>query len=518
MKHLLASMVVLTLAVTTVWAGDGLDQAGKSDVEAKLLADVDKIQPGRTFTLGIHLKMGEGWHTYWKNPGDAGLATSVQFDLPEGFSVSKLHWPRPETFTQPGDIDGYGYSDQVLLTAKVQAPAKIESEKVKISAHVEWLGCKDKCIPGSAKLSETLAVGKSSPANEKLFATWQTRTPAVAPDFALIDHKGDPVQLSDYRGKTVVLEWINWDCPFVKRHHGEKTMKQLAEKYDDKDVVWLGINSTKYADQAANAKHIQKYELPYAVLDDHTGRVGRLYDAKTTPHMVIIDPAGLIAYDGAIDDDPRGKKNAKDRTHYVADALDSVLPGRPVAKAETKPYGCSVKYAETKKAPSFALQTENGRTVALDDLAGKIVVLEWINWDCPFVVRHKKAGTMNRLAGKYAGKDVVWLGINSTHYADSKADVAHVDKYNLSYHVLSDSDGKVGKAYSAKTTPHMVIIDRSGNIAYDGAIDNDPRGNKSKDETVNHVEQALDALLAGKAVPNDENKPYGCSVKYAKDN
>ncbi len=514
-----AIRILSVLSVTALLAGvavaDQQDQ-GKSHVSADLLADVDKIQPGRSFTIGVHLQMDDGWHTYWKNPGDAGLATKVTFELPEGFSVSPLRWPTPKTFTQPGDVVGYGYAEKVLLTAEVTAPAEIDTEKVEIRAHVDWLGCKDKCVPGSAKLSKTLAVGQSRPANKKLFARWDKVTPDPAPDFVLLDQGGKSVRLSDYRGQAVVLEWINWDCPFVKRHHQTGTMKDLAARYADKDVVWLGINSTHYADQAANAKHGKKYDLPYAVLDDHPGRVARRYGAKTTPHMIVVDPHGAIVYNGAIDDDPRGKKDPAERTHHVAAALDDVLAGRPVAKAETKPYGCSVKYAKSTRAPSFALKNQAGQIVALDDLAGQIVVLEWINWDCPFVKRHKKAGTMNRLAAKYAGKDVVWLGVNSTHYAETKADADHVDKYNLAYHVLGDYDGKVGRAYGAKTTPHMVIIDRAGQIAYDGAIDNDPRGKKSADETVNHVEQALEALLAGKAVPDAENKPYGCSVKYAK--
>ena len=164
-----------------------------------------------------------------------------------------------------------------------------------------------------------------------------------APDFTLPDTAGNEVSLSDFEGKIVVLEWLNPDCPFVQRHYKAGTMKELATKYGGEGVVWLTINSTHYMNAEANAKFKASNDLPYAILVDQSGDVGRLYDAKTTPHMYIIDGDGELVYMGAIDDDPRGNKG-EPAVNYVAVALDEMLAGKAVTTAETKPYGCSVKY------------------------------------------------------------------------------------------------------------------------------------------------------------------------------
>ena len=164
-----------------------------------------------------------------------------------------------------------------------------------------------------------------------------------APAFTLSDTAGNEVSLSDYSGKVVVLEWLNPDCPFVQRHYKAGTMKDLNMKYGAQGVVWLTINSTKYMDAAANAKFRAANDLPYPVLVDQSGEVGHLYGAMTTPHMYVIDGGGNLVYIGAIDDDPRGNKGGP-ATNYVSVALDEVLAGTAVTTAETKPYGCSVKY------------------------------------------------------------------------------------------------------------------------------------------------------------------------------
>jgi peroxiredoxin len=164
-----------------------------------------------------------------------------------------------------------------------------------------------------------------------------------APNFTLPDTAGNDVSLSDFEGRIVVLEWLNPDCPFVKRHYKAGTMKKLATTFGEEGVVWLTINSTNYMDAAANAKFKAENELPYTILVDQSGEVGHLYGAKTTPHMYIIDGDGQLVYIGAIDDDPRGNKG-EPVVNYVVVALDEVTAGKAVTTAETKPYGCSVKY------------------------------------------------------------------------------------------------------------------------------------------------------------------------------
>ena len=165
----------------------------------------------------------------------------------------------------------------------------------------------------------------------------------AAPAFTLTDTAGNQVSLSDFEGKIVVLEWLNPDCPFVQRHYKTGTMKNLATKYAGDGVVWLAINSTHYMDAAANAKFKADNDLPYTILVDQSGEVGHLYGAETTPHMYIVDGNGTLVYIGAIDDDPRGNKG-EPAVNYVSVALDEVLAGKDVTTAETKPYGCSVKY------------------------------------------------------------------------------------------------------------------------------------------------------------------------------
>jgi peroxiredoxin len=170
----------------------------------------------------------------------------------------------------------------------------------------------------------------------------------TAPDFTLKDVTGKAVQLSTLKGKTVVLEWTNYDCPFVKQHYDTefKTMSKLAAKYADQGVVWLTINSTHYATVETNKAWAEKHQLIQAVLVDSDGKVGKLYQAKTTPHMFVIDKEGKIAYEGAIDNAPMGKKpEGQDLVNYVDKALTELLLGKKVEIAKTKPYGCSVKYA-----------------------------------------------------------------------------------------------------------------------------------------------------------------------------
>ena len=174
---------------------------------------------------------------------------------------------------------------------------------------------------------------------------------AMAPEFTIADTTGKPVQLSDYRGKYVVLEWTNPECPFVRKHYTSGNMQALQKEWGAKDVVWLAINSTnanhgefKTGDEMAGWMRAQG-GTPKATLIDGTSATGRAYGAKTTPHMFVVDPAGKLIYNGAIDD--RRSSNpadAKVASNYVRAALTDATAGKPVTIAATAPYGCSVKY------------------------------------------------------------------------------------------------------------------------------------------------------------------------------
>jgi peroxiredoxin len=172
-----------------------------------------------------------------------------------------------------------------------------------------------------------------------------------APDFSVQGSDGKTHKLSDYKGQFVVLEWWNKDCPFVKKHYESGNMQALQKEYTDKKVVWLSVQSSAPKKQgnvtAEEAKKIMTDAKgsPTTVLLDSSGAVGRAYEAKTTPHMFVIDPKGTLIYMGGIDDQPSADKGSlKVAKNFVRMALDAALAGKPVTVASSKPYGCSVKY------------------------------------------------------------------------------------------------------------------------------------------------------------------------------
>lgn len=192
-----------------------------------------------------------------------------------------------------------------------------------------------------------------------LAMAWAASGPAVAapkvgeaaPDFSAIDSKGNPVKLGDYKGKTVVLEWTNHDCPYVRKHYGSGNMQSLQKETTAKDIVWLTVISSAPGEQGyvsgaeADRLTADRSAVPSAVLLDPDGKIGRLYDARTTPHMYIVKADGTLAYNGAIDDKPTSDvADIKTAKNLVRSALDAIAAGKPVDPTVTRAYGCSVKY------------------------------------------------------------------------------------------------------------------------------------------------------------------------------
>ncbi len=188
-------------------------------------------------------------------------------------------------------------------------------------------------------------------ASTALFAADSPAVGTNAPDFSLTDSKGKTQSVSQYKGKYVVLEWFNPECPFVKKHYGSGNMQKLQAEFTRKGVVWLTVDSSApglegylTADQA-NAKMAEWKTKQTALVLDPDGKAGRSYGAKNTPHMFVINPEGKIVYEGAIDS--KATPNPSDianSTNYVKVALDESIAGKAVSTANTKPYGCSVKY------------------------------------------------------------------------------------------------------------------------------------------------------------------------------
>ncbi len=174
-----------------------------------------------------------------------------------------------------------------------------------------------------------------------------------APAFTATDSNGHQHSLTNYKGKFVVLEWHNQGCPYVGKHYGSGNMQKLQKYWTGKGVIWLTVISSAPGEQGyvtapQENDYVKKMNAaPTAVLLDPKGELGHLYGAKTTPHMFVINPQGQLIYDGAIDDKPTtDQSDIAGATNYVTAALEQAVVGKPVAVATSRPYGCSVKYAQ----------------------------------------------------------------------------------------------------------------------------------------------------------------------------
>ena len=172
-----------------------------------------------------------------------------------------------------------------------------------------------------------------------------------APDFTLTSIDGKPVKLADFRGRYVVLEWTNPHCPFVVKHYGSGNMQALQKRFGAENVAWLTINSTnkshsEYMAPQAKAKWVKEQgAASTAVLEDADGKVGRLFGARATPHMYVIDPKGTLVYAGAIDDKRSANPaDVKTANNFVVQALTEARAGKALTSASTTAYGCSIKY------------------------------------------------------------------------------------------------------------------------------------------------------------------------------
>lgn len=201
----------------------------------------------------------------------------------------------------------------------------------------------------AALTATAVAAGTTTATSTRTEASPQTGTPA--PGFTATDSKGRPHTLTAYKGKTVILEWTNHECPYTVKHYATGNMQALQKAATDSGAIWLTVASSRPGTQGhvngleADKLTDDRHARPTAVVLDPKGDLGRLYGARTTPHMYIVDPAGMLVYMGGIDDQPTANHaSVKIARNYVREALDAVAAGRPIAMASTRPYGCSVKY------------------------------------------------------------------------------------------------------------------------------------------------------------------------------
>ena len=197
----------------------------------------------------------------------------------------------------------------------------------------------------------TTQPASNQPATSTQASATVARVGEPAPDFTGVDSNGKTHRLSDFKGKTVVLEWTNHECPFVRKHYESGNMQKLQKAATGDGVVWLSVVSSAPGQQGnvdgqkANQLTKSRNAAPTAVLLDSDGAIGRTYSARTTPHMFVITPEGKLAYAGAIDSiSSSNKADISKADNYVTDALKAVKNGQPVSKPATQPYGCSVKY------------------------------------------------------------------------------------------------------------------------------------------------------------------------------
>ncbi|HEX9667300.1 MAG TPA: protein-disulfide reductase DsbD domain-containing protein [Thermodesulfobacteriota bacterium] len=191
-------------------------------VKTELIADVSRIKAGEAFKIGVRFKIEPNWHIYWKNPGDSGLPTSVNFVVPHGFIVGDLRWPIPMIFKRPGDIEDFGYEASLLLFAEVKTPSDLSNnETIPIKAEATWTSCSDICIPGKSNLEVSILPTDSvTHANRSLFGEWETRLPKnydarASPFIALIEGRMNNDQTDsnitvslDWRKKPLDVDWI----------------------------------------------------------------------------------------------------------------------------------------------------------------------------------------------------------------------------------------------------------------------------------------------------------------------
>ena len=183
-------------------------------------------------------------------------------------------------------------------------------------------------------------------------AAFAVETGKPAPDFTGTDINGKTVKLSDYAGKIVVIESYNSDCPFCNNQYKTGAMQVLQNDLAARGVVWLIVNSVNPKNfshrtpEQARAEMADRKITANAWIDDSSGAIGHLYGMETTPHMFVIDKTGILVYDGAIDDKPDPSHDPKTARNYVRETVDDLLAGKPIEVSQTKPYGCSVKYAD----------------------------------------------------------------------------------------------------------------------------------------------------------------------------
>ena len=348
--------------------------------------------------------------------------------------------------------------------------------------------------------------------------------PRAKPAFELRDVNGATHRLSQYRGRWVVLEWVNFACAPVQRDYQApaRRMQALQQASMERGVSWLTIDSTPPGKPGALTAAQGKATLakhgatPTAFLLDPTGAVGKRFGVRVAPEARVVSPQGDVVYAGSV--------------AHLHTVLEAATRGRAIPFASKPAQGCPIPYVASSsvpmrgpQAPDFTLRDNAGTVHRLSQYRGRWVVLEWVNYDCPFVkaqyhASHRSAQLAQARAAKMG---VVWLTICSSapgkqgqfSPAVVNARMKQMGATPAAY--LHDPQGTVGRAYGAVYTPEIRIISPQGTIEFAGAYDEATRRRLTKQERANNfVARALADIAAGRALQVTRSRPYGCSVKY----
>lgn len=366
------------------------------------------------------------------------------------------------------------------------------------------------------------AVTRESRADEK----------RAKPDFALRDTEGVVRRLSDYRGKWVVLEWINFDCVPVNQLYAAPAakMQALQRVFKAKGVIWLSLNSAGVGKRGYLSPQQSKSMLarlgasPTALLLDSAGTVGKAFRVQVTPEVRVISPRGDVVYRGGVESAGPGVP-----VRHLETVLNAGTSGRALPFAVKPARGCRIDYpastaaASGPRAPDFTLTDSTGVARRLSAYRGKWVILEWVNYDCPFVQKqyHFSHKTMQALQARSAQHGIVWLSICSSapgkegyfSSAQANARMRRMGASPAAY--LHDPRGAVGRSYRAQKTPDIRIISPEGTIAYAGGIDSIPSMSvRDIPRAKNYVALAIADIVGHRPIAIKKSRPYGCSVKY----
>lgn len=501
---------------------------GESDnIAVTLLSEEASVAPGRPFAVGVRMKIREGWHTYWRNPGDAGLPLAIEWSLPDGFTAGPISWPAPERMPT-GSLMSYGYERDVLFPVEITPPASLAGDSILLAGRFDWLECSDVCLAGSATLDLALPVRRAAPSappepgpDAALFRAARARMPRSADGWAIAAEAGPraiSISIVPPEGEEVRGGYFYADRPLIVEYAAPQGFERTAggvrvtatPASNDSGLPPRLTGVLALEGRGGSAPTALAVDVALSAGDPTPAPVpsSRPLGTALAAGTAVVTAAFFVVFLAL-----RRRRKGESMTRLLTLAcLLAAFPQTPLVHAAP---------VAGKPAPAISLPDMDGKTVRLADFKGKFVVLEWVNFDCPFVGKHYGSGQMQALQKKYTAQDVVWITICSSakgkqgHVTGPEAAALVAERDAAPSRFLLDPKGAVGKAYAAKTTPHMFVIDPKGVLLYDGAIDDKPSTRREDLATAkNYVVAALDAAMAGTSVETSRTQPYGCSVKY----